>query len=298
MHLAITDSGLGGLSVCAEAERALRGAGHAHARITYFNVWPEADAGYNDLPDLAARARVFDRALSAMAAYAPDRIVIACNTLSIVYEATSFRQALPMPVTGIIEAGVGLFADGLDAQPDGSIVLFGSRSTIDSGTHRQRLLARGIDPRRITAVPCHGLAKAIETDPDSQAVIDLIEQYTAAAAQAPPPGRPLFLGVCCTHYTYVAEEMRAALERHCGREVRTLDPTDRLVREVLASGGRAGDQGDQAGRPAGHATVPVRVVSKVAMDETKRQAVARRIRRMSPLTADALLAYTRVPELF
>jgi glutamate racemase len=290
MHFAITDSGLGGLSVCAAIERALRVAGHRDARITYFNIWPEADAGYNDMPDLAARARVLDRALSAMAAHAPDRIVIACNTLSIVYEATAFRQMPPVPVLGIIDAGVGLFADGLQAEPDASIVLFGTRSTIESGTHRRRLLERGVEVRRITAVPCHGLAKAIETDPDSQAVTDFIEQYTAAAAQAAPPGHQLLLGVCCTHFTYVAGEMRAALARHCGGEVRTLDPTERLVREVVGPAGAAPREGE--------AVVPVRVISKVAMDDAKRRAVARRIGRTSPLTADALLAYTRVPELF
>jgi glutamate racemase len=291
MHLAVTDSGLGGLSVCAAVERALRAAGEPGGRITYFNVWPEENSGYNDMPDLAARARVFDRALSAMTGIAPDRIVIACNTLSIVYEATAFKQTPRVPVLGIIDAGVGLFANALQAEPEASIVLLGTRSTIESGTHRERLLGCGIDACRIAAVACHGLAKAIETNPDSQAVADLIEHYTAAAAAAEPRGRPLFLGVCCTHFTYVAEQMRVALERHCGRAVQTLDPTDRLVREVV-------EPTEPRPEHCGEVPVPVRVISKVHMDDAKCQAVARRIARISPRTADALMAYTRVPELF
>ncbi len=285
MHLVITDSGLGGLAVCAAAERALG------CRLTYVNAWPEQTSGYNDLPDIRSRAQVFDRALAAMAALRPDRIVIACNTLSIVYEHTAFSRSPAVPVLGIVEAGVDLFFATLTAQPSASAVLVGTRTTIESGAHRNGLIDRGIAPGRIAAVACHGLAKAIETDFGGESVAGFIERCTRSAAESAPPGEPLYLGVCCTHYTYVRDELAAALERHSGRRVRVLDPGDRLVEEIVRGGGA-----ELA--PPGDARPRVTVISKVEMDDRKRRTMAARVEAVSPATAAALLAYTRVPDLF
>ncbi len=294
MHLLITDSGLGGLSICAEAERALRATGGGSVRITYFNAWPEETSGYNDMPDIEARAAEFDQALRAMAAQSPDCIVIACNTLSIVYEHTAFRRSTTIPVVGIVETGVDQFVEALAASPDAAVVLLGTRTTIGSGVHRSRMIDRGIAPGRITAVSCHGLARAIEMDPDGETITNLIEHCSAAAAEAGPTGNRLFFGVCCTHYTYVSERMREALQRHCGRPVQTLDPKDRTAADVVR---RAVAEGrDVAAEPA--PPVSVTVLSKVSMDESRRRSIAGRVERISPATAAALLSYTRVPDLF
>lgn len=290
MHLLITDSGLGGLAVCAAAERALRDT--PGLRITYFNAWPQQDGGYNDMPDMASRARAFDTALAGMAALRPDRIVIACNTLSVVYGHTTFRPTTAIPVLGIVEAGIGLFHEALGADADSSIVMFGTRTTIESGVHRRGLIDQGIDPARIGVVACHGLARAIETDPDGEAIAGHIDRCTATGCDGHPSGSRLLLGVCCTHYTYVREQMRAALEQRCGRPVRTLDPNDVLVAEVVRLVGAA------ARTPEGGERTAVTVVSKVEMDERKRQTMARRVESVSAATAAALLAYTRVPDLF
>src|SRR5512142_487666 len=125
VHLLITDSGVGGLSVCAGVESELRQSTTvASARITYFNAWPDEVNGYNDLPEIAARATVFDRALASMAALRPDRIVIACNTLSVVYDATAFQRDPAVPVLGIVDAGVEMFYEALAADDSTSIALF------------------------------------------------------------------------------------------------------------------------------------------------------------------------------
>ena len=93
MHLVITDSGLGGLAICAGIEQAVRLAGSGGAlRITYVNAWPDDHHGYNDLSGMPAQAAVFDRALAAIDAMRPDRILIACNTLSIVYAHTAHSR--------------------------------------------------------------------------------------------------------------------------------------------------------------------------------------------------------------
>jgi glutamate racemase len=214
VHLVITDSGLGGLSICAElARRAAAPEAGSPLRLTYVNAWPEEGRGYNDLPDMAARAAGFDRALARVAALAPDRILIACNTLSIVYPATVFSRSAPLPVQGIVDTGVALFAAALAAEPSASIVLLGTRTTIDSRVHHDRLVALGIDARRVSGVSCHGLATAIERDIDGPAVDELIAKCAADARAAAPIGALVLLGLCCTHYGYVADLARAAAPR-------------------------------------------------------------------------------------
>jgi glutamate racemase len=289
VHLVITDSGLGGLSICAAIERA-----RGHARLTYVNAWPETGAGYNDLPDMAARARVFDRALDAILAMRPDLILIACNTLSIVYEHTAFRTAGAVPVQGIVEGGVELFREALMAEPAGALVLVGTRTTMDSGVHRARLVERGIDAARIGAASCHGLATAIERGPDSDTTAALIDTCASRAAAAAPPGDPLFVGLACTHYGLVADRIAAALTAHAGRRVLPLDPNARMVEDVL----RHLSSPVPARSKNGAAAPRVEVVSKVELAEEQREGVARLLEPISPATAAALRDYRHVPDLF
>jgi len=304
-HIVITDSGLGGLSICAALEKNLRQAGLSRAvRLTYVNAWPFEDRGYNDLPDAAARADVFDRALLRMSAMRPDRIVIACNTLSVLYPETAFSRSPPVAVHGIVDAGVDLFAERLNEDPTSSIVLTGTRTTIESGVHRDRLIRRGIDPARIAAVSCHGLAAAIEKDVDGAAVAELIDACASRAAEAAPPGGVLFVGLCCTHYGYAAVRIVDALARKTRRRVRALDPNLRLVGSLMAEDspfedGPGLEPGGGEARPGGsRGEVTVELISKVELDETARRGIARLVEPVSAVTARALLSYARVPDLF
>jgi glutamate racemase len=287
MHLIVTDSGLGGLSVCAGIERALRESGHA-VLITYVNAWPEEGQGYNDLPDVPSRARRFDAALDAMAAMRPDRLVIACNTLSILYEHTAFRALAPAPVDGIVDIGVALFERALKESPGAAIVLLGTKTTIESGVHRDRLVRRGVDAARIGSAACHGLAAAIERSPSGPDTIARVQACAAAARDAAPPGEPLFAGLCCTHYGLIADRLTSAIATAAGRPVLALDPNAELAGQVVtAVRERLG-----AGQPE------IELVSKVELDEGQRTAVAAAIEPTSPATAQALRQYRHEPELF
>jgi len=292
VHFVITDSGLGGLGICAAIESALRLSGNAgDVRLTYFNAWPEEGRGYNSLPDEAARLALFDSALVRMSRQGPDRIVIACNTLSVLFDRTSFARLSALPVVGIIDAGVNLFHDALSADPGSAIALFGTRITIESGAHRDRLVQLGTAPDRIVPVSCHGLAAAIEKDAGSADVEHLVDQCSSLAAVATasvPHAEPLFAGLCCTHYGYVADRFRASLERASGRAVRILDPAGVLVRLIVR----------ESAAGASRSAITVDVISKVTLDERTRTGIGRLIAPMSPPTARALEAYTHVPDLF
>ena len=289
-HIVITDSGLGGLSICAALERSLRQARPARAvRLTYVNAWPFDDRGYNDLPDNDARARVFDAALARIAQMQPDRILIACNTLSILYPRTVFSRNPPVPVHGIVDAGVDLFVQRLAADPDASIVLLGTKTTIESRVHEERLGQKGIDPRRIAAVSCHGLAGAIEHDVDGPRAAALIAECALRAASAAPPGSVVFLGLCCTHYGYVADRLVDAVSALGSRRVLALDPNLLLTAELVA---------DAATTELARGSVSVELVSKVTLSETARAGIARLVEPVSAATASALLSYAHVPDLF
>ncbi len=291
-RIVITDSGLGGLLIAASLERRLRENGGKGAfRLTYVNAWPDERSGYNDLPDLAARANVFDRALTAMTALIPDLILIACNTLSVVYRSTAFSRAPSIPVAGILEEGVELFYEALNDDEEAVLALFGTRTTIGSGEHVRRLRARGIDPDRVAAEACHGVAAAIDKDPDSEAVPGLIDECVLRLLPRMPAVPKIYVGLACTHYAYVAEIFRGALARHSGARVEVLDPGERLIADLtreLTPRGPGEPQRD----------ISVEVISKVALAGTQRNAVAGRLETLSPATAQALLDYRHVPDLF
>ncbi len=291
-RVVITDSGLGGLSICAELEKRLRGAaGERAVRLVYVNAWPDSRGGYNDLPDAASRADVLDKALAAMTAFRPGLILIACNTLSVLYELTGFSRAPAVPVAGIIEEGVDLFHDALTRDPGGALVLFGTRTTIESGEHVRRLTRRGIDARRVFGAACHGLAGAIDKDPDSPGLTGLVEECVSRALEGIKVGGRLYAGLCCTHYSYIADIFRTSLRRRTGARVEILDPNEHLVSSLTS-----GMEGRRPESP--EADIEVEVVSKVELGDAQRRAVARRLEPVSVRTARALLEYTRTPELF
>jgi glutamate racemase len=291
-RIVITDSGLGGLSICAELEKRLRNSsGEQAVRLIYVNAWPYSGHGYNDLPNVTARAAVLDKALIAMTGFRPGLILIACNTLSVLYESTEFRGAPTVPVVGLIEEGVDLFHDALTLDFGGTLVLFGTRTTIESGEHIRRLIQRGIDPRRVFAVACHGLAGAIDKAPDAPGVAEQIEGCVSRAVREIKVEGRLYAGLCCTHYSYVAENFRTSLTQRIKAGVEILDPGARLVGN-LTSGMEERNPED------GEADITVEVVSKVELTETQRRAVARRLEPVSARTAQALIEYTHIPELF
>ena len=130
----VTDSGLGGLSVAADIAQRLPESGvFRSVRIVFFNALFHNKSGYNSLDSEKRKAQIFDRALNAMnKKYHPDLLLIACNTLSIVYENTRFIRKPKFPVVGIVKTGVDAIARRFDAHPDETAILFATKTTIGS----------------------------------------------------------------------------------------------------------------------------------------------------------------------
>ena len=236
LSLVIADSGMGGLSICADIVNGLQARrSYRSVSLTYFNAWPEQDRGYNLLPGMAERIRVFDRALSAMLRFQPDRILIACNTLSAIYPHTPFSRQAPVPVVGIIDFGVDLIHAYLSARADSRVIILGTPATIEADTHRARLVERGIDAERIVCQPCDRLAGEIEKDPEGATVRAMVESYIRQAAEKFPDRRgPVAAALCCTHYGYSQRVFEAALRSVFEGPITILNPNKAMSDAMLA----------------------------------------------------------------
>jgi glutamate racemase len=287
--LVVTDSGLGGLSVCAGmAARFADDARYDHVHLVYFNAWPEQGKGYRHYPDPGARAKVFDNALAAMANYTPDHIFIACNTLSVIYPFTQFAKKTTIPVTGIVDHGVQMIHDKLIRDTSACAVIFATPITIHENSHKKALVEQGIAPERIITQGYLGLAGKIERAPFSNAVKTLIDEFAAQAAQnLKNAGPTVYAGLCCTHFGYCKDMFKDALASHSGRKVESLNPNEAMVNDAC--------QGIISG---GSTRISIDIVSRVSWKPEGIQAYARLLSKVSPDVVKALKNYRLDRNLF
>ena len=287
----VTDSGMGGLSVFAEiAARFKREPIFPRVSLIYYNAWPDQDRGYNSLKNMEERVRVFDRALDGMKRYCPDLIMIACNTLSVLFDRTEFSRCQSIPVVDIVRFGVDTVFENLSKDAASKAVILGTVTTIASDLHRSRLIGKGISPDRLVGQPCDQLATWIEKGPDSDTVAQMIDTFMEQAAGkiGPVPSR-LFAALFCTHFGYCGDLIRENLEKRTGCPVTILDPNQTMAAWLFEAAG---------GKRHGHAEVEMQVVSRIIWDRTKRDAISAVIEKKSAETAAALKQYEHLPELF
>jgi len=291
LSLVIADSGMGGLSICADIVKGLRARrSYRSVSLTYFNAWPEQDRGYNLLPGMAERIRVFDRALGAMLRFQPDRILIACNTLSALYPHTPFSRHAPAPVVGIIDYGVDLIHAHLSARAESRVIILGTPTTIEADTHRKRLVERGIRAERIICQPCDRLAGEIEKAPEGATVRSMIDDYVRQAAERFPDRHiPIAAALCCTHYGYSQRIFDAAMQAAFEGPIMVLNPNRAMSEALLA---------DLAPQREEDIRIDLEVVSRIVWSDEKIEAIARLLEAESPPTASALRKYRYDPDLF
>ena len=288
----VTDSGLGGLAVCADLDARVRKTGtYGKVRIIFANALPESNRGYNRMKTTQQKVRVFNDALHGMARlYKPDVILVACNTLSVLIPQTEFVASSSIPVLGIVGIGVDMLYDRLVAEPGATAVIFGTETTIGAGTHRRMLIERGIDPARLVTQACPNLAGAIETNAAGDPVALAVRQFVAQAVSAMPgKGGRVLAGLCCTHYGYAAARFRGSLLENGVDTVEIIDPNTRM-NDVLFPADR--------GRATAHPECTVEVVSRAVISPEEQASIGGLVEQVSPATAAALRAYTLDKELF
>ena len=294
MHLLITDSGVGGLSVCAFVERYLR----THAldepfRLTYVNASPENDFGYNSMGSRREQLENFDRFLHIVAGqYHPDEIFVACNTLSVIMEDTRFFQSGQVPVRGIVEVGVQRLLRDLVRLSHSAAMIFGTVTTISAGTFHDRLLEGGVAEARIVSQACPDLADTISEDRGGEKAKALIEKYVRdALAKMNVPAASCLAYLACTHYGY-RKELFSRVFEEAGVETEILNPNELVVDDLFgaAPGATLGAEEENE--------IEVEFVAHYRIPETALETISFFLTDISPATVCAFLDYTYAPELF
>ncbi|MFA7431704.1 MAG: glutamate racemase [Rhodospirillaceae bacterium] len=220
-HVAVFDSGLGGLTVLEAIRRTLPG-----VAITY--VADNAAFPYGPKPEAEVRARVVSVIGALLAVETPDAVVIACNTASTA-ALGALRETFPgMPFVGTVPA----LKPAAEVTRTGVIGLLATPGTV----HRpyiDDLAARVAAGCRIVRVGAPRLATLAEG---------------MLRGIAPPPGAvaaeiaPLFndplldvVVLGCTHYPL----LRQALQEAAPRPVHWLDSADAVARQTVRLCGTA-----------------------------------------------------------
>ena len=293
LTIVITDSGLGGLSVCADLEAylgSLKSIGRV--RLVFVNALPDAASPYNAMADKVRQLRVFDDALDGMKRwYHPDAILIACNTLSALYPETSTASKKDIPVVSIIDVGSKMIADRAKKSGSSQFLILGTPTTISSGIYVKQLGALGIPQDRILSQSCRLLETEIQADPTSDVVSSLVEMYVDEAMEKIDTKRvgKISVGLCCSHYGYSADAFSQALKQKVGDRFELLNPNKAMVALFVVA---------SRVRPGKPTKTSVAVVSRVPFTEQEIQSIAGTLNKTSRKTANALRHYQRKEDLF
>ena len=269
--IGVFDSGVGGLSVL----RALLAA-MPHERFVY--LADSANAPYGERGDAFVAARTHAITDYLCQQHHIKALVVACNTATAaaIHEVRSSHPELPL--VGLEPA----VKPALAVTKTGHVGVIGTRGTLTSAKFG-KLMASLADQAHFVVQPCDGLAHAIERSvalpaaaPDSPVNTTetgaLCERYLQAMGSfGTGPGQMDTLVLGCTHYIFVAHELRALV----GPEVQfieTGEPVARQTRRLLeAAGLLALPPSEQPTSPEGLEPVQLLTTGPVAMMQAAAQ---------------------------
>lgn len=290
MKIVITDSGLGGLSVVADFEKRLsENPYYKKVEVIYFNSLHSSEYGYNLMPSITEKARVFNNALNSIEqSYEPDVILIACNTLSVVYPYTDFSKTSKTRVNGIVESGIELFENNLKSR-DTNLLLFGTETTMDSNVYKKALVKRGVEESHIVNQACYELETKIQNNPNSIITRKEIAKFVKIATEKIEKNKEkTYAGFCCTHYGYSEAIFQHELTKQLKGKVEVLNPNSKMLDFLFANRVAIGEK----------CNVTIKVVSQVKLKRDEINSLSNIFNDKSPKTAFALKNYEFVANLF
>jgi glutamate racemase len=203
----ITDSGLGGLSVMDDVAAKMKlSRCFKKVNLIFVNALFNANTGYNTLKKRDEKIRIFSNVLKSIGErYDPDVILIACNTLSVIYKETEFVKKSKIPVIGIVEPGVKLIREKLESDCASDVIIFGTETTIEENSHLKALIEQKASEKRIITKACPQLQSYIEKNPAGEETELLIAVYlNEALEQLPENHGAVYLSLNCSHFGYSA----------------------------------------------------------------------------------------------
>lgn len=290
--IAVTDSGLGGLSVVADAvQKFEQHHGFRNVELIFFNALFTNKGGYNSLKTRDDKLKVFSSALQSLQdTYAPDVILIACNTLSVIYEDTEFARTTKTPVVGIVEDGVEQINEKIGGKAAAKNIIFATQTTISENSHKSGLMAKGITADQVVTQACPELTLYIEQGFDSMETELLIDAYVdEAVSKLEKKTDPLYVSFNCTHFGYSLDLWKQAFAARDVKVAGFLDPNTKMIDFLLPK--------EMRGRFK-QTDIKVRVVSMTDIPADRQASIGRYLQTISPLVAESLAKFELKTDLF
>lgn len=226
-RIIVCDSGLGGLNIAGRFFK--ENTASEKCELIYFNAYPSPVCGFNKLASEREQEEVFRDVFEGMKKFSPDLCLIACNTLSIVYERLKKWYTPDFEVIGIIDAAVRGMFDIMQQNPGSSMLILGTKSTVESGVYAEKLIEKGIAPERIRGLGCPGLATLLESDPTSKKVQSDIAEYAAESKKLfGSDEQKIFCALCCTHFGFAKQFWEREFSRNFSNFAGLVNPNDLL----------------------------------------------------------------------
>lgn len=292
LKIIITDSGFGGLSVHAKLDRTLKKLKNiGDIELVFFNSYAGIGYGYNELNDIEEKLKVFNSALTGITKLKPDIILIACNTLSILYPKTIYSKESKIPVLGIVNSGVEQVLESVNISDNYFIIIFGTETTINSKIYQNMIVEQGFSNEKIIAQGCKNLESEIQINPSGEKVKELITKYVNKVAERIQDKRfeKIVLVLACTHYGFSEKIFKEKLKNKFNQDIIILNPNEKIVNKTLnfiTSEKRIGTK------------ITNKVYSKNEYSEEQIRSLADLIEKDSPSLREALLKINYSANLF
>lgn len=291
IRIVVTDSGIGGLAVISDIAASLKESGSfKKVELIFVNALFDPESGYNAMRLRDDKINMFNKVLYGIdKKYDPDLIFVACNTLSVLINSTDFAEGKDNPpVIGIVDPGIKLISDRLLQNPTSSVILFGTETTIEEGTHKEALLAMGFDENRIINKACPQLQSFIEQNPSGEETALLLTFYLSEALEEVADQSQLIdLSLNCSHLGYSYPLWENAMNDYVVNPGQILNPNTSMSDILITESNRERYPDSE---------ISFTIVSKVRL--VNAEAMVGIFESSSPALADAISNYKLVEDLF
>lgn len=225
-RILVFDSGVGGLTVLRQV-RVLR------PDAEYVFAADNAAFPYGDMEETALVSRVVTVVGALISRFAPDVLVIACNTASTL-ALEALREAFDIPIVGTVPA----IKVAAQTSQSGIIGVLATPATVEREYTRELIAAFAADCR-VELVGARNLARLAEDRLSGRPVLTGAIASEIAPAFVEEAGRRTdVLVLACTHYPLLESEIAEA-----GRwPVAIIDPASAIARRVVHFTGSAGNE--------------------------------------------------------
>jgi glutamate racemase len=298
MKFLITDSGLGGLSMLARLVVLLEYQRINHPYfgidIFYVNAVPRDNYGYNEMSTREEQIQIFNRILKNVdKIYDPNQVYVACGSLSAFLNKVPFVIENKEKIRGIGEIGKNLLEQMIHNHPLQPVFVFATPTTVKEGLYSLNKLINEEKSVMLVEQSCPGLASMISSNSDEKVIQNILYDFCQKALKSLKLDvnkfqsfRPIiFLG--CTHYSFRQELFIKVFKELGFQDVTLVDPIPEaaslLSKEPILEKQEGGIQ--------------IKFITPYHLPEKEKKTVFSMLNYISPLTGEAFLNGSIVPEL-